>query len=115
MTPFWHTPQHQPHEGREVRFQLRPLDKRGRYTLPTSFNENGLPSADAAHETALASVCGWDGIGTADDPKPFSRQALRQAIEGEATPDDVDWMMWVAEIAGALFSRSMLRPDEKKG
>lgn len=115
MTPFWFTPRHQPAEGREVRFQLRPLDKRARYAIQVSLNDQGRPTQDVAHETVLGHVTGWDGVGPVDSPVAFSRAALRRYVdEGEASAEDFDWMIWVFEIVGTLYARSMMSPDQKK-
>lgn len=114
MTPFWFSPKHQPREGQPVRFHLRPLSKTERYDLQVSIHANGgIPSSECATRLLLSNVIGWEGIG--DPPVEFSRSAIRAAaIDGEATPEDVDWMIWTGEIAGHLYSRSLLGPAEKK-
>jgi hypothetical protein len=115
MTPFTFVPKHQPFDGREVSFQLRPLTKPERYDLQASISTNGgVPDSERVSAVLLQNVVGWSGIG--DPPIPWSRSAMRTAaIDGEATPDDTHWMVWAGEIAGALYTRSLLGPLEKKG
>jgi hypothetical protein len=115
MTPFKFTPEHQPFEGREVSFELRPLTKPERYDVRASISTNGgVPGSECAHRLLLNNVVGWSGIG--DPALPWSRAAMRKAaIDGEATSEDAHWDVWSGEIAAALYVRSIVGPTEKKG
>lgn len=115
MTPFTFVPKHQPFEGREVSFQLRPLTKPERHDLQMSLSSNNdKPDANCTNTLLLNKVVGWNGIG--DPPIPWSRSAMRAAaIDGEATAEDAHWMVWGFEIVHALYTRSLLGPLEKKG
>lgn len=106
LLPFWFAPAHQPREGAKVEFQLRPLDMPTFYTLQASrTRRRGAPEWEGISATFEHSVVDWRGLET-----PFSAAAKRDALADA----DVDFMIWLAQIAGELYSRAVLKEEERK-
>jgi hypothetical protein len=110
MESFWFTPRHQK-EGTEVKFLLRGLDTRGLYTIQSSMGDRGVPDADAAFSAFESNVIGWEGVIHDGQPLPFSRVNRSKVLGGDAS---IDWMLWVAECSGKLYSKALLGDTEKK-
>lgn len=98
-------PKHQPLEGKTVVFKLQPLDLKGQYELQASMDDRMVPSWDGI-QVAARYVVGWEGMDEA-----FSRARLRQILAGGAS---LDWMIWLAQIAGELYRGSLLSEIERK-
>lgn len=111
ITPKAYEPPHQPFEGRTVSFLLKPLDLKGQYQLQAAIDGKGVPSWDGI-EVAARYIVGWKGLPPEDGVEPpFSRQKLAQVLAGGA---DVNWMLWLPEIAGRLYRDSILSEIERK-
>jgi hypothetical protein len=106
LLPFNHTPDHQPKEGDEVSFRLKPLDQRGLYEIQSSFNDHGVPSWDGI-VAASRYIVGWKG----DHLGEFSRVRVRDVLRG--APDS-NWMAWLGSVTGALYRRAILEDDAAK-
>jgi hypothetical protein len=67
---------------------------------------NGLPTWEAAAEVFERFVVGWQGLEVEYSPK-----AKREVLAGAAS---AEWMIWIGNIAGCLYRRSMLTDAERK-
>lgn len=101
LNPFWLESAHR--QG--VSFELRPLDLKTQYVLQVSMMETGVPSWDGI-KAASAFITGWKGL-----PVEFSPKALRDVLDGGA---DKDWLLWLMQIAGELYRRSLMSEEEAK-
>lgn len=110
MDNFWFTPKHQK-EGAEVKFLLKPLDTKGLYRVQISMKGDGVPSADAAFDIFESQLFGWQGITENGAPLVYSRAARQKILAGDAS---LDWMLWIAESIGNLYSKALLGDSEKK-
>lgn len=106
LQPFDFTPAHQPFDGDEVVFRLRPLNQAGLYQIQASFGDNGTPSWDGI-VAASKYIVGWKGEGLGE----FSRVAVRQILAGAPNSD---WLSWLGEITGKLYHRALLEDDAAK-
>lgn len=106
LLPFDHTPDHQPFEGDEVSFRLKPLDQQGLYEIQVSMRDNGAPGWDGI-KAAARNIVGWKGDGLGE----FSRAKVQQILRGGP---DTNWMGWLGSITGALYRRALLEDDAAK-
>lgn len=102
MTPYWHTPAH---KGEEVQFRLRPLKSSEFYEIQTSMLGRRAPSWDGI-SAAADCIVGWKGL-----PAEFSQKAVQDVLAGTV---DVDWIIWLTEITGHLYSQALLPESERK-
>jgi hypothetical protein len=111
VAPFRFVPAYQPHEGREVAFTLKPLDLKNQYSLQASMDEQMVPSWSGI-ELAAKHIVGWSGLQIEDGAElPFSRSRVQQIVSGGA---DLNWMIWLGQIAGKLYVAAMLPEIERK-
>jgi hypothetical protein len=110
ISPFEYEPTHQPDPDSPVKFRLRPLDQRALHEVTASLNDRGVPRWDGILE-ASRFILGWSGIKSDGADLPFSRQALRSILDGGA---DTDWMVWLGQITGHLYSKALISDDDRK-
>jgi hypothetical protein len=110
ITPFDYEPSHQPDPASPVIFKLRPLDQRAYHEITASLNDRGVPRWDGIVE-ASRFILGWSGIKSEGIEVQFSRNALRGVLDGQA---DTDWMIWLGQVAGHLYSKAILTDDDRK-
>lgn len=106
LQPFEFVPQHQPFEGEEVSFRLKPLDQEAFYEVQASFNQRGIPGWDGIRAAAKR-IGGWKGAQLGE----FSRARVQDVLRGGP---DTNWLWWLGEITGELYRRAMLEDDAAK-
>lgn len=105
LTPYWHTPSHQPFEGSEVTFHLRPINMPTYWAIQSSMRGNGV-GYDGMSAAFEYSVLDWRGI----PDRPFSAAAKRAAL----MVFNKNFAVWLAQITGELYTSALLTEDEKK-
>lgn len=107
FTPFPFTPKHQPADGTEAQFQLRPLDQRTLYLVNMDWDyDKNLPGPDGAFAAFAWGVVGWSGI-----TPEFSPQAKRDVLKGVGSSQ---WTLWIAQVTNELKERSEIGEEEAK-
>jgi hypothetical protein len=102
---FWFKPTHQREGQPEVEFELQPLDLRTLYTVQAARTDKGI-NVDGAIAAFEFSVTNWRGIEPA-----FSRRAKISVLNSVG---EVDWMVWLGQIAGELYMRALIGGDAAK-
>jgi hypothetical protein len=106
LEPYDFPPNYQPDEADAVSFRLEPLDLKSQYELQATMNRRGIPSWDGI-QIAAQRIVGWSGKQLGD----FSAVRVKEILRGGAS---ANWMIWLGEIAGELYSRSLIGADAEK-
>lgn len=106
ITPFWHEPKHQVAGKPKVEFELRPLNQRTLYAVQGDIGKRGV-GVDGAMAAFEYGVINWRGLDI-----PFSEAAKRIVMESDE--GDINWTVWMASIAGALYKRAVLSETDAK-
>jgi hypothetical protein len=104
--PFTFTPAYQPKPEAPVTFQLRPLNLASLHDhFQRHYNRNHEPGWADHSAVFVQNVIGWTG--RSEDCTPKVRAQL-------ASGDDLDWYIWIGQISGELYTRALLKDNERK-
>jgi hypothetical protein len=107
---YWFTPEYQPNADAPVEFELKPLDQGTLHTVQASFN-SGVPNWVGIKAGFENGVTGWKNITLDGSAVEFNRGNARRILNQVGS---ADWMIWLGQIVGELYSNAFLSDEEKK-